>query len=117
MACSKQAQPSLTVTFGASNTNSTCFPNVVCSVLAGVNNVSCGSCPSGYQGDSYNCTDINGCLHAACFCDVQCFDVPAPGTGYVCVDHVLMDTLETELFAQKQSKKKARRSCGVCTFG
>ncbi|XP_078578158.1 fibulin-7-like [Branchiostoma floridae x Branchiostoma japonicum] len=46
-----------------------CFPGVFCTNL-GVGNYSCGSCPSGYVGDGYQCEDINecdndthGCLH------------------------------------------------------
>ncbi|KAK3254432.1 hypothetical protein CYMTET_36354 [Cymbomonas tetramitiformis] len=45
----------------------------------------CGSCPSGYQGDAYEeCVDEDGCVVAPCFPGVECWDAPAPSSGRTC---------------------------------
>ena len=42
------------------------------------------SCNTGYEGDGFTCTDIDGCADAPCYAGVSCMDISAPGTGFAC---------------------------------
>ncbi|PKN59542.1 MAG: hypothetical protein CVU56_00515 [Deltaproteobacteria bacterium HGW-Deltaproteobacteria-14] len=58
-----------------------CDPNATCTNTDGA--FTC-ACNAGYEGDGTSCADPDGCDAAPCFVGVDCADVPAPGTGYVC---------------------------------
>ena len=58
-----------------------CAPQAECSAVGLVATCTCGP---GYEGNGQVCSDIDGCAAAPCAANVNCFDVPAPSTGYTC---------------------------------
>ena len=58
-----------------------CAPEAECSSVGLVATCTCGP---GYEGNGQVCSDIDGCVGGPCAANVNCFDVPAPGTGYTC---------------------------------
>ncbi|KAK3248069.1 hypothetical protein CYMTET_42451 [Cymbomonas tetramitiformis] len=57
-----------------------------CSQEAGMTQVTCGACPTGFEGrdGASGCSDEDGCALEPCFPGVQCTDTVAPGTGRYC---------------------------------
>ncbi|KAK3277429.1 hypothetical protein CYMTET_14563 [Cymbomonas tetramitiformis] len=60
--------------------------STTCSQEPGTSAVSCGPCPTGFEGLSgaSGCIDEDGCALDPCFPGVQCTDTLAPGTGRYC---------------------------------
>jgi len=46
--------------------------------------ITCGSCPTGYVGNGFNCTNYDACSPNPCFSGVACTDLAPPSTGYTC---------------------------------
>ncbi|XP_078371975.1 von Willebrand factor D and EGF domain-containing protein-like isoform X3 [Oculina patagonica] len=52
--------------------NDSCYPGVPCT--ENHYTISCGSCPSGFQGDGKNCKDIDDCVNHTCANGASCVD-------------------------------------------
>eukprot|EP00049_Salpingoeca_infusionum_P011669 m.203771 g.203771 ORF g.203771 m.203771 type:complete len:1062 (-) comp14997_c0_seq1:400-3585(-) len=75
--------------------------------------ITCGGCTTGYEGDGFTCTDIDGCAVDPCHSNATCTDVSAPGTGADCEcnDRFFGDGLDCEACLECPAGSYATGTC------